>query len=80
MAYKKSEGDDRFYEKLEHVSVYQHQVLVLADDPEMTYEDIAYQVGVPLGTVRSRLSRARARIKKWKAEAVKKQQLEHHSE
>jgi RNA polymerase sigma-70 factor, ECF subfamily len=35
-------------------------IIVLADIEEMTYREIAESLGVPLGTVMSRLSRARA--------------------
>lgn len=40
------------------------QVLVLREMEEMSYNDIANLLGVPTGTVMSRLSRARARLRR----------------
>jgi RNA polymerase sigma-70 factor (ECF subfamily) len=42
----------------------EQDVLVLCACAELTYEEVAVALGVPVGTVRSRLSRARARIRK----------------
>jgi RNA polymerase sigma-70 factor (ECF subfamily) len=39
-------------------------VVVLADLRGLAYEEIANQLGVPIGTVRSRLARGRARLQK----------------
>lgn len=41
----------------------QRVVLVLSDVEQLSYEDIADQVGTQLGTVKSRLSRARANVR-----------------
>jgi len=41
----------------------QRVVLVLSDVEGMTYAEIATTVGVPVGTVKSRLARARARLR-----------------
>ena len=41
----------------------QRQVIVLACREGQRYEDMARVLGVPVGTVRSRLSRARARLR-----------------
>jgi len=38
------------------------EVLVLAAQPDVTYRAIAEHLGIPVGTVRSRLSRARRRL------------------
>lgn len=43
----------------------QRIVLVLSDVQGMSYEEIAEVTGVNLGTVKSRLSRARARLRDW---------------
>jgi RNA polymerase sigma-70 factor (ECF subfamily) len=40
------------------------QTLLLVDIHELTYEDAASVLGVPLGTVKSRLARARMRLRK----------------
>ncbi|HMA30889.1 MAG TPA: sigma-70 family RNA polymerase sigma factor [Casimicrobiaceae bacterium] len=42
----------------------QREVLVLAAVEEMRYEDIATVLGIPVGTVMSRLSRARDRLRR----------------
>jgi len=40
------------------------QVVCLADLEGLSYQEVAYQTGVPIGTVRSRLFRARKRLEK----------------
>ena len=40
----------------------ERQVLLLFAWEELSYDDIAQALGVPVGTVRSRLSRGRARL------------------
>jgi RNA polymerase sigma-70 factor, ECF subfamily len=46
----------------------QREVLLLSVWAELSYEDIAVALGLPVGTVRSRLSRARARMRELLAE------------
>jgi RNA polymerase sigma-70 factor, ECF subfamily len=41
----------------------EQDAFVLCEGMELTYEDVAVALGVPVGTVRSRLSRARARLR-----------------
>lgn len=41
----------------------QREVLLLVGVEELSYQDVAVAVGVPVGTVMSRLSRARARLR-----------------
>jgi DNA-directed RNA polymerase specialized sigma24 family protein len=53
-----SEPDGRDRELLSRLSD-KHRTLLLA---EGSYKELAHQFGVPLGTVRSRLHRARARL------------------
>jgi RNA polymerase sigma-70 factor (ECF subfamily) len=45
------------------LSIEHRQILVLAGVEELTYQEIAEELGVPLGTVMSRLSRARAALR-----------------
>jgi RNA polymerase sigma-70 factor (ECF subfamily) len=45
------------------LSVEHRQVLVLAGVEELSYREIAEELGVPLGTVMSRLARARAALR-----------------
>ena len=40
------------------------EVLILSDIRGLSYQEISEQVGVPVGTVRSRLSRARSRVRR----------------
>jgi RNA polymerase sigma-70 factor (ECF subfamily) len=44
--------------------VEQREVLILAAVEELRYDEIARLLGVPVGTVMSRLSRARERLKR----------------
>jgi RNA polymerase sigma-70 factor, ECF subfamily len=49
--------------------VEQREVLLLAAVEEMSYEDIATALAIPIGTVMSRLSRAREKLRRMTAEA-----------
>ncbi len=49
--------------------VEQREVLMLAAVEELRYEDIARLQGVPIGTVMSRLSRAREKLRRMQADA-----------
>ena len=47
----------------------QREVLMLAAVEELRYEDIARVQGVPIGTVMSRLNRAREKLRRMYADA-----------
>ncbi len=51
-----------------NLPVEQREVLILAAVEEMCYEDIARVQGVPIGTVMSRLSRAREKLRRMQAD------------
>ena len=48
--------------------VEQREVLILAAVEEMRYEEIAHVMGIPVGTVMSRLSRARDKLRRMTGE------------
>ena len=56
--------DDRLHDMVLDLPDEYRQVLVLADIEDYTYEMIASALGIPLGTVRSRLFRARAYMRR----------------
>ena len=52
-------GDEDVLAALEKISVQYREVVLLADVQEFSYKEIAATLGVPVGTVMSRLSRGR---------------------
>lgn len=52
----------RLRQALAHLCGPDRQVLLLAAQPDVTYATMAQQLDLPIGTVRSRLSRARRRL------------------
>ena len=54
--------------QMERLPAEQREVLVLAAIEEMRYDEIAAVLSVPIGTVMSRLSRARERLRRLVAE------------
>lgn len=53
----------RLFPLLQELPKREQDVLVLCDGMELSYEQAALALGVPIGTVRSRLSRARVRLR-----------------
>jgi RNA polymerase sigma-70 factor (ECF subfamily) len=62
-ALETAEGDRKIHEALQRLSPEHRTVLVMRDMDEMKYEEIAEILKVPIGTVRSRLHRARIEFK-----------------
>ncbi len=54
--------------EVERLPVEQREILLLAAVEELRYEEIAAVLAIPVGTVMSRLSRARAKLKRMVAE------------
>jgi len=52
----------RVLAQMQHLSAGEQDVLALCAWQDLSYEDAARALGIPVGTVRSRLSRARARL------------------
>ena len=63
--------DPEMIEALQGVPHLLREVLILADVEEFTYREIAEMVDVPIGTVMSRLSRARGRLRRLLSEPAK---------
>jgi RNA polymerase sigma-70 factor, ECF subfamily len=65
-------GDQQMVQAaLEHLPVHFREVILLSDIEEMSYQEIAEIVGIPIGTVMSRLSRARKSMRELLAEKVR---------
>ena len=62
-ALERSEGERLLLAGLARLSSEHRAVLVLKDIDGLKYEEIAEVVGVPIGTVRSRIHRARSELK-----------------
>lgn len=56
---------------LEQLPVHQREIILLADVEEMSYQEIAEALAVPIGTVMSRLSRARRAMRDLLQEKVR---------
>jgi RNA polymerase sigma-70 factor (ECF subfamily) len=57
---------------VEELPLEYREVIVLRELEEMSYKEVAQIVGIPLGTVMSRLSRGRARLELWLTEHLPK--------
>lgn len=51
-------------EAIDALPLHYREVLLLSDVEDMSYKEIAETIGIPLGTVMSRLSRARGELRK----------------
>jgi RNA polymerase sigma-70 factor (ECF subfamily) len=58
----RSDAVDAFRRALDTLSPHDREVLVLREVEDLSYEEIALAIGAPIGTVMSRLSRARKRM------------------
>jgi len=59
-------------EAFEHLAKEHRAVLMLVAVEEMTYKEAAFALGVPVGTVMSRLNRARGQLRRWLGRAERK--------
>lgn len=59
----RSQNEQALFAALESLPVNYRQIILLCEVEEMSYRDIAQVLDVPLGTVMSRLSRARANLR-----------------
>jgi RNA polymerase sigma-70 factor (ECF subfamily) len=62
-ALERTEDEARLHEAMARLSAEHKDVLVLKDIDGMKYEEIAEVLGVPIGTIRSRLHRARLELR-----------------
>ena len=58
----------RVLAQIGNLPVEEREVLILTAVEELRYEDIARGQGVPIGTVMSRLSRAREKLRRMQAD------------
>ncbi|WP_424535034.1 RNA polymerase sigma factor [Sphaerisporangium viridialbum] len=58
-------GRDRVQAALERLPPAQREVVVLALLEDLSHQDIAEVLGIPVGTVKSRLHHARATLREW---------------
>jgi RNA polymerase sigma-70 factor, ECF subfamily len=57
---------------LDRLPIIFREVVLLCDWEEMSYEEISQTIGVPVGTVMSRLHRARRLLREWLQEKVER--------
>jgi len=62
--YIKKQGIDNIHDAIGVLPLDQREVIVLVDLQGFSYQETANTIGVPVGTVMSRLSRARDKLKK----------------
>jgi len=59
----RAESEEVIFAALESLPVAHREIILLCDVEEMSYRDIAQVLDLPVGTVMSRLSRARTRLR-----------------
>jgi len=59
----RAESEEVIFAALESLTVAHREIILLCDVEEMSYRDIAQVFDLPVGTVMSRLSRARTRLR-----------------
>jgi RNA polymerase sigma-70 factor (ECF subfamily) len=59
----RSESREAIFAALESLEVRDREIILLCDVDEMSYREIALVLDVPMGTVMSRVSRARSRLR-----------------
>lgn len=63
LALERTEEEAKLHEALNRLSLEHRDVLMMKDIDGLKYEDIAEVLGVPIGTIRSRLHRARLELR-----------------
>ena len=58
----RSDASEAFHRALDALSALDREVLILREVEDLSYEEIALSIDAPIGTVMSRLSRARKRM------------------
>lgn len=69
----RSESKQAVFDALESLPVGYREIILLCESEEMPYREIAEVLGVPIGTVMSRLSRARASLRAAFARSAKEE-------
>ncbi len=60
-------ADAPYITALKFVSIHQYEVLLyVRDNPDTSYKKGAKELGIPIGTFKTRLHRARQKIKNWR--------------
>ena len=62
-AYARKQMAERLWQALEHLPFDQRTVIVLREIDGLSYEEISFSLGVAIGTVKSRLTRARQTLR-----------------
>ena len=62
---QRNENQRLVRQAIETLSASQRLVLILSEFEDLPYQEIAEIAGIPVGTVKSRINRAKAKIKEW---------------